>query len=248
VRSLRGPSAPGINRAWWDLRFESSSAPRLRTQPLEHPHAEFNDAGWRPLSEGGRVRPLAPPGEYTIRLTVGDRVLEAPLEVRQDPGSAGSLAGIAEQTGRLLTIRQQVDGVVALIDEIEWVRSQIDAVESRLRQQSHPQAAALLPQLAEVDAALLEVEDELFDSRLSGGTAFQDSLRWPRRLYAKLVSLAGYMSGTDFAPTAQQIEVHERYSEQLRQVSERMESLRPRIADLNETLAAAGVQVLQGSR
>ena len=39
---------------------------------------------------------------------------------------------------------------------------------------------------------------------MTGGMAFQDTLRWPRQLYAKLNSLAGYVQGTDFAPTAQQ--------------------------------------------
>jgi hypothetical protein len=168
------------------------------------------------------------------------------LTVLQDPSSQGSLEQIAAQTERVIAIRSEVDRVVALIDEIEWSRRQIDDVEARLRQQSHPAADSLLPRLAEVDAALLAVEGRLFDQRLTGGTAFQDSLRWPRRLYAKLVSLAGYMSGTDFAPTAQQVEVHERYRAELDDAEAQLRQLRPEIARLNEELAAAGLALVQG--
>ena len=61
-----------------------------------------------------------------------------------------------------------------------------------------------------LDDALIELEMGLTDLRLSGGSARQDALRWPRQLYAKITSLAGYIGSSDFPPTAQHLEVHER--------------------------------------
>ncbi len=66
-----------------------------------------------------------------------------------------------------------------------------------------------------LDQELIDLEMMLFDLRLSGGLSRQDTLRWPRRLYAKLTSLAGYVSGTDHRPTDQHLEVFEQYRGQL---------------------------------
>ncbi|NIP57595.1 MAG: hypothetical protein GWM92_08950, partial [Gemmatimonadetes bacterium] len=82
----------------------------------------------------------------------------------------------------------------------------------------------------------------LFDLRLTGGTARQDALRWPRQLYAKLVSLAGWVSGTDHAPTEQAGEVHRRYRERLSEYRARLDEVRDGpLAELNRLLEAEGM-------
>ena len=89
-----GTSEPGINRVYWDFRLASSRTPRMRTKVLEHSHVPIGDDGWRPAGESGRVSPLAPPGEYTVRLTVGDQEFTQPLVVLKDPNSTGTEADI----------------------------------------------------------------------------------------------------------------------------------------------------------
>ena len=59
--------------------------------------------------------------------------------------------------------------------------------------------------------ALIELEMELFDLRLTGGSARQDTIRLPRQLWAKISSLAGYSSGSDDPPTDQMLEVRDIY-------------------------------------
>ena len=120
LRTLSGLETvvAGMNRIYWDLRLESSKTPKLRMPPLQHDHVTFNKDGWRPLGEGGRVSPLAEPGTYTVRLKVGDEILDRTLEVRKDPDSAGSEAEIREQVDVLKRIRADVNAVVELIDEI----------------------------------------------------------------------------------------------------------------------------------
>ncbi len=83
---------------------------------------------------------------------------------------------------------------------------------------------------------------------MTGGMAFQDTLRWPRQLFAKLTSLAGYVQGTDFAPTAQQVEVHGEYRERLGAAQRSLESLRETARALDQALVAAGIGRLSGMR
>ncbi|MEQ8957546.1 MAG: hypothetical protein RLP02_06420, partial [Coleofasciculus sp. C2-GNP5-27] len=49
IRTLKGTSTAGINRVWWDLRYEPTFKPKLRTKPPGRPWVEMNGEGWRPL-------------------------------------------------------------------------------------------------------------------------------------------------------------------------------------------------------
>ena len=89
--------APGLHRVHWDFRYESSATPRMRTKVLEHSHVQLGDDGWRPAGDGGRVTPLAPPGDYTIRMRVGDEESSVLLEVLKDPVSTGTESDIRAQ-------------------------------------------------------------------------------------------------------------------------------------------------------
>lgn len=217
----------GLNRAWWGLNYTSSQRPTLRTRPVGHAHVELGPDGTRPAPDGGRVTPQAPPGRYTVRLTVHGQVHEAPLEIRMDPSSQGSREGIAAQHDMQLELRAEANRLVAAVDTLEVWRAALhearDAAGGSL-----PAAQAAL--LADLDA----LTTTLYDLRLSGGSAGQDSLRWPRGLWAKMTTLAGWISGHDFAPTAQAVEVHGLYRAQLAEVEARVEELRPRIRPIME--------------
>jgi hypothetical protein len=215
IRSLRvpGSAGAGINRVWWDLRLEGSQTPRLRMPPLKYGPVDFGERGWRPLGEGGRFTPLAEPGTYTVRMKIGALEFSQPLAVLKDPNSDGDEAQIAEQTRVLRDIRADVNAVVEMINSIEWLRKQIDILNARLADIGD--SRELITAGRELDGKLIELEMLLFDLRLTGGNSGQDTIRWPRRLYAKLTSLAGYISGVDLRPTDQQMEVYALYRGQL---------------------------------
>jgi hypothetical protein len=121
-----------------------------------------------------------------------------------------------------LALRDDVDRVADLIGEIEVLR--IGTARSRERLPTGADGARR--SLAELQGALEGLESTLYDLRLSGGSAGQDALRWPRGLYARLTSLAGYIDGTDHGPTDQAREVHRRLRAQLQQALEIMDGLR----------------------
>jgi hypothetical protein len=136
-----------------------------------------------------------------------------------------------------------VNEVVDLIDRLEWLRKQIDTLEDRLRGVGG--MADVISAGRGLDEKLIELEMMLFDLHLTGGNAGQDTIRWPRRLYAKLNSLAGYIGGNDFRPTDQQMEVLGLYRGQLLQYQEMMERLKEtEITSFNSLLAEKGIEGL----
>ncbi len=246
VSELGGVSGdPGLHRVFWDLEYEPSRTPRMRTKVLEHSHVPLGEDGWRPAGDGGRVYPLAPPGVYTVRMVVGEDEFTAPLTVLKDPVSAGSEADIRAQFQVILQLRDDANAVVDLIDEAESIRAQL--VDLRELLGGREGMEEVWAQAEGLDEALIDLEMGLTDLRLSGGTAGQDALRWPRQLFAKLTSLAGYIGGSDHPPTAQHLEVHEGLQALLRAARERMEGIRVgELATLNRGLHQRGVTGVSG--
>ena len=242
VRTLSElPTAAGINRVHWDLRYDQTDEPKLRMPAFEHAHVRADpESGFRPVGDGSRVAVLAPPGEYTVKLTLGDVELVRLLTVLKDPHSAGSEAEIQAQMELLFELRDVLNDAVALINEIDSSREQLNDVGRRV--QNHPDADLIHAAARSLDERLLAIEMKLSDQRLSGGSARQDSIRWPRQLLAKLSSLAGYVGQTDFPPTTQQREVFENYKELLDTYELQMDDIRAgELASFNQTLEERGL-------
>lgn len=164
---------------------------------------------------------------------MGKQQLSQPLKVEKDPHSGGSLEDIQAQTQMLLEIKEHVKTAVKLIDEIESERKQLEDLSALLK--TRPDGKELTGSASALEKKLMDLEGHFFDLRLT--SARQDTLRWPRRLYAKLVSLAGYASGTDMAPTKQELEVLEKYRKELSQYQLQMRELRDKeIGGFNQRL------------
>ena len=227
----------GLNRVTWNLRMEGSRAPRLSMPPLEHAHAGPAEGQFRGPPDGGRASITAPPGIYMVRLTMGDDRWEQELVLLQDPSSQGTMEGILAQVEMLVELRDEVNRATDLIERIEETRSQVRSARGRAA--GREGTAALLEAADGLEEALVALEMNLFDLRLTGG---QDSLRWPRQLYAKLTSLAGYISASDFGPTDQAREVHAIYQESLARNEATMERLaEEELTDFNQLLVRTGL-------
>src|SRR5260370_19558285 len=70
VRTLTAGAQPGVNRIWWDLRFTPTKQMRLRTSPPYAPEITVGSEGWRAAPGASSIALLAPPGTYTVKLTV----------------------------------------------------------------------------------------------------------------------------------------------------------------------------------
>jgi photosystem II stability/assembly factor-like uncharacterized protein len=212
IRTLNAPKAPGINRVWWNLRYEDTRRARLRSQPPGKDHVKFNDEGWRILYSwdldlnGGQRGPLVPPGNYTVRLTVGDREFTQQLAILKDPHSAGTAADIRAQVAMSLEMRDELNEIVDMINDIEWLRYQLDGVQERYR--ADTSAAAVVEATEALEQQAISVESRLYDVNLTG--AREDAFRARMKLYGRMSALASDIgaNGSDFSPTTQQVEVH----------------------------------------
>ena len=223
VRTLRNqPARPGLNRAYWNMSYESSERAVMRTRPLDHPHVELNRNGTRNPGDGRAVTPTAPPGRYTVRLKINDEdPREHTVTLLKDPNSAGDRAQIAEQFDMMLELRDNQNDVAGLINEAESVRAQL--YDLRILLGDRDDYREINEQISTIDEKIIDIEMSLTDLRLVGG---QDTLRYPRQLYAKIASLSGYISGHDFAPTEAHRAVHEMYRESLGTYLQQMAEIR----------------------
>jgi photosystem II stability/assembly factor-like uncharacterized protein len=221
AKPFKMPKKAGINRIWWDLRYDKTKMIKLRTKPIGQDHVELGDKGWRSFPRGSRGSgPLVPPGIYTVKLTMGDKEFSQKLTVKKDPHSAGTEADILAQTKILLELSQNIDAVADMINKIEWIRKQLCDLKVMLREKQA--AGEILKAGDELDQKFIELESFLFSMELSGSG---DGLRWPDKFYVKLRFLANDIGKSDFPPTSQQIEVHEMFNKQLADHQERLKQL-----------------------
>ena len=237
IRTLETTGEKGLNRVTWDLREEASTQAVLRTKPL------FAD--WVTLDEErtragtiGRISILAPPGDYTVALQAGDAEQTAPIEIRKDPKSEGTLEDIAAQTALLRLLRADLETVVGTVNEIEWLRRQV--LDLKLLAEETGRVEAIASAVDGLDGSLLAVEEQLIQLLITG--TGQDHLRWPTQLAGRILYLAGVVATSDFRPTDQMQEVYEQLHELVEaRVAEFREIVGSELTGVNSALDAAGM-------
>jgi hypothetical protein len=104
VARLQAPHLAGVNRVIWNLRHD----------PLPPGPADEESGGRASVIPG----PFAIPGEYTVRLTAGERMYEQKLQVLEDPRIQISAGDRALWTDALLAIGATYRGAASLVDEV----------------------------------------------------------------------------------------------------------------------------------
>ncbi len=206
VRTVEGTGRAGLNRVQWNLEYEPTRDVRLRTAPLYATDVPLGPDGTRP--GGQRMTILAPPGVYTVKLSVGGRDFTETLTVKKDPNAGGSEAEIAEQMKTLVALREDVDSAADVINQIEALRSQLQALPRLVNDIEVTKAAAALEQ------KFTDLEMNLVELRTTGRG--QDTVRFGAKLYSKLTYLANGIGSNDYRPTAQHLEVQKGLESQLR--------------------------------
>ncbi len=229
VRTLTAPGGAGLNRIHWDLRYEPTKALKFRTDPLYgHELPRTNDDTRPPAGGAPQISILAPPGQYSVKLTIGGRDYSQPLTVRKDPHSGGTEADIDAQTTLLSTLATGLNSGVDAVNQLEFMRNQIQEV---LRTTSESEVKQMAQQ---VHDSLTELETNLYDLRITGG---QDGVRYAAKLLSRFSFLANGVSGSDFKPTDQHLEVAKLLGERLQaQVGQLKGLVDTDVARLNDVL------------
>ncbi len=219
VRKLTENGHAGLNRTWWDLRYEPATPVRLRTSPPGEPWVKVGNEGWRNLASYGPFRgnALVAPGAYKIQLTAGGKTLSAPLTVLRDPKSVGNEAQIKQQVAFMLELRNELSEMADMINGLERIRTLSQLQQAVLR--DDPSQTAVLKQVSKLEQDALAVESELVDVHLTGRP--EDAFRHPMQLIEQLGYLGSILdnnwggSGSDLPPTASEVAVHKELQAQM---------------------------------
>jgi photosystem II stability/assembly factor-like uncharacterized protein len=235
-------AAAGLNRVWWDLRYDATKEIKLRTPPLYAPEFKLGADGTRPFPLGtlfpmpgppGTYSILVPPGTYTVKLIAGGQESSAPLTVRKDPNTIGTEADIQAQTRTLLEIRGNMNTAADLVNQAESIRLQLAQLKTLVGDTEA--VKAILSNAENLDKQIVGLESHLFNMLATGRG--QDFLRMPSQLIEKLSHLADVVSLGDFAPTDQALEVHAKLAKDLSGYREQMmRILNQDVATFNGTL------------
>ncbi len=159
VRKLEAKGQPGINRVKWDMRYEPPKLVALRTVAPDNPHIwdepRFRDAESRPITHWGskpaEVGPIVAPGKYTVRMKVDGQTYTQPLTIVADPHSPGSESDIQQSVETLLRISNDITQVSDMVNRIEWLRKQLEVLQTMLKPEKKKEASAAQAVPAEED-------------------------------------------------------------------------------------------------
>ena len=174
------------------------------TSPLYAPWIKIPEQGWRPIPLGGRGRfaILSPPGLYTVKLSIGEKEFSQKLTVKKDPNSTGTENDIQAQTKLLTEIRNDVNAVVDMINQLEWMRKQMIDLNARLKPDKGAESIKAAGKA--LDGKLISLESNLCQLAATGRG--QDSTYLKSQLLSKLLGFTGIVAEADFPPTTQQLE------------------------------------------
>jgi hypothetical protein len=241
IRTLKGSTEPGINRIWWDLRYEEPTVVKLRNSPPGEPWVRNGPEGWRPLVHWRNYThgPKLWPGTYTVKLTVDGKESSQPLEILRDPKDLGSTQDIAANSKFLLQIRSEMNQSADAINHIEWARKQLGDLQTMLAANSGD--ASVLQAAKELEQKMESIEGQFFPLGLTGRT--EDAFRVPTTLYGKLANLAFLVeSGADLPPTDQSVAVNKELEQQLAEAQQAARDLNEKVIPaFNATLKEKGL-------
>jgi len=192
------PTAAGMNRFPWNLRYES---------PTELPGAFY--AG------NGPQGPYVLPGTYTLKLTVAGKSQTVPLEVKLDPRVKASQADLQKRFDLQMKVRDDIEELHTAVNQLRGVRSQMEVVKKRLEDEGE-KGKPVISACNELEKKMAPVEQELIQVKMQSS---EGNLRYPNMLDEQYDSFRATLESADAAPTQAELAVfdqlHGRLEKQL---------------------------------
>ena len=192
------PTAAGMNRFPWNLRYES---------PTELPGAFYAGNG----PEG----PYVMPGTYTLKLTVAGKSQTVPVEVKVDPRVKTTQADLQKRFDLAMRVRADIEVLHTSVNQLRGVRSQLELVKKRLEEEGD-EGKPVLAACDEVEKKIAPVEQELIQVKMQSS---EGNLRYPNMLNEQYDSFRATIETADAAPTQAELavfdELHGRLEKQV---------------------------------
>jgi hypothetical protein len=177
-----GPSADaGMNRFFWDMRY-----PGTRMPPSSGALDGFLSVDYSPPTP-----PVAPPGQYRVRLTVGGEIFEKLFEILKDSRVNASDADLRAQFDLMVDIRDQFSKVADTVIRIREIRDTLNGRRGELPEDSRARVDAILGQLREIEGILT----------IWMGSEAHPMMWSPPGLTEKLSSLSAAVNSGEARPT-----------------------------------------------
>jgi hypothetical protein len=214
----------GLNRHAWDLRYPGMD--RFERLIL-----------WNDMKEG----PLAVPGPYRARLTVGDVVREQAFEVKLDPRASASPADYLAQFEFVAECRDLLSRTHREIVRIREFRAQLETLKSRFEEVAADESStALLAEIATIDGQITAIEEALYQTN---NESRQDPLNFPIRLNDKLTGVMSLVASSDAPPTTQALVVKAELSAAIARELDALQAVwDTRLPALNDSIRALDVE------
>jgi len=187
------PANEGMNRFAWDLRYDD---------PIQIPGAFY--AG------NGPKGPLALPGDYQVKLTVGGKSQAAPLHLAIDPRTKGAEAALQKQFALAVQVNDRISQLHQAVNEIRDLRSQVKDLHTRFGDDQR-----LKPAFDAADGLehkMSAVEQQLIQVNMKGSEA---NLAFPSMLNERFDAFSHVIDGGDTAPTKSQLNIFQILNGQL---------------------------------
>jgi len=198
VAFLRGRAAPrnipakaGLNRFQWDMRYPDARGLKGQTYLF-----------------GGSLRgPVAVPGTYQVKLTVGEESMIQSFEIKGDPRVKTSKKDLQEQFDFLMKIQERLSETHDAVNQILDLKEEIKITcEKAKGQEGEEKITAEGEKLIQkIDAVL----NELIELRFTGIN--DQTLIYPLKLNNRIAALQG-CAGFEQEPTDQCYETFEELS------------------------------------
>jgi hypothetical protein len=202
----------------------------------------YTDFEGRIFWAAGNAGPVAVPGRYQVRLTIGDNVQTQDFEIGIDPRLRGQVT-VAELRARFDLAIQVRDRVSDANEAVIWIRDIKNAIDERLEETTDRDVTR---QADAVKTALSAVEQEIYQVKNQSN---QDPLNYPIKLNNKIAALMGVVEGGEFRPTDQAYAMFDRLSGLLQVQLDQMEQVvATDLGRLNELLQGAGLEAVEVER
>lgn len=219
----RIPAQTGMNRFIWNMRYPD--AERVPGAVL-----------WGGMLSG----PVAVPGIYQVKLTVGEKSMTQKWEWKKGPRLLTSQEEFQEQFDFLIKIRDKVTEVNQAINQLRDVKKQIDQLSAKIRDLEKGKEVIKAGQ--NLRKKLTSVEDVLIQSKSKSG---QDPLNYPILLDNKISALAYVVSGADARPTDQSYVLFKELAAKAdEQISKLKAVIEQDLPAFNEVVKEAGIPAI----
>ena len=192
----------GVNSITWDLRYEKAKVPDSL------------------IIWGFNAGPTAIPGEYGVRMTIGDLQQTESFKIEKDPRLATTDKDYQDQLALCLRIRDKITELFEAVHSIRDIRDQVDRISARAVKAGYGEDIG--ESAKDIKEKLTSLEEQLIQTKLE---ASQDILNYPPKLFHQLVRNLNVVMQTDTRPNNSSYERFDDLNGRLQQILEDLQGV-----------------------